>query len=128
MLGEKREWMGTWSAQNEATATFALVPGGWGPVPSWALVPEFLITAGGENVSPVPIESLVKERIPIISNAMLVGDKAKFLSMLLTLKVIWSHSSSQGRGGGCRWLGLRLGGGGAERLQALLFGLGWGWG
>lgn len=29
----------------------------------------------------------MKEAVPIISNAMLVGDKAKFLAMLLTLKV-----------------------------------------
>lgn len=52
-----------------------------------ALIPEILITASGENVSPIPIETLVKEKIPIISHALLVGDKAKFLSMLLTLKV-----------------------------------------
>lgn len=38
-------------------------------------------------MAPVPIEALVKAKIPIISNAMLVGDRAKFLSMLLTLKV-----------------------------------------
>uniref|UniRef100_A0A8C9PQA6 long-chain-fatty-acid--CoA ligase n=1 Tax=Spermophilus dauricus TaxID=99837 RepID=A0A8C9PQA6_SPEDA len=49
-------------------------------------IKEILITAGGENVAPVPIENLVRERIPIISNAMLVGDRAKFLSILLTLK------------------------------------------
>lgn len=36
---------------------------------------------------PIPIETLVKEKIPIVSNALLVGDRAKFLSMLLTLKV-----------------------------------------
>ncbi|KAF7475590.1 hypothetical protein GHT09_013539 [Marmota monax] len=49
-------------------------------------IKEILITAGGENVAPVPIENLVREKIPIISNAMLVGDRAKFLSILLTLK------------------------------------------
>uniref|UniRef100_A0A452QA78 Long-chain-fatty-acid--CoA ligase ACSBG2 n=1 Tax=Ursus americanus TaxID=9643 RepID=A0A452QA78_URSAM len=49
-------------------------------------IKEILITAGGENVAPIPIENLVKEKIPIISNALLVGDGAKFLSMLLTLK------------------------------------------
>ncbi|XP_039734488.1 long-chain-fatty-acid--CoA ligase ACSBG2 [Pteropus medius] len=49
-------------------------------------VKEIIITASGENVSPGPIENMIKKKIPILSHAMLVGDKAKFLSILLTLK------------------------------------------
>ncbi|XP_062816687.1 long-chain-fatty-acid--CoA ligase ACSBG2-like [Anolis carolinensis] len=49
-------------------------------------IKELIITAGGENVAPVPIEDAVKEAVPILSNAMLLGDRAKFLSMLLTIK------------------------------------------
>ena len=48
---------------------------------------ELIITAGGENVPPVIIEDIVKEELPVISQCMLIGDKRKFLSMLITLKV-----------------------------------------
>ncbi|XP_014675418.1 PREDICTED: long-chain-fatty-acid--CoA ligase ACSBG2-like isoform X2 [Priapulus caudatus] len=50
-------------------------------------IKELIITAGGENVAPVPIEDNVKEQLPILSNVMLIGDRRKFLSMLMTLKV-----------------------------------------
>jgi len=52
-----------------------------------ASVAELLITAGGENIAPVPIEDAVKEQLPCLSNCMLIGDSCKFLSMLLTFKV-----------------------------------------
>ncbi|XP_069482845.1 long-chain-fatty-acid--CoA ligase ACSBG2-like isoform X2 [Ambystoma mexicanum] len=49
-------------------------------------IKEIVITAGGENIPPVPIEDRLKKEVPIISNCMLIGDKRKFLSMLITLK------------------------------------------
>nr|XP_060640726.1 long-chain-fatty-acid--CoA ligase ACSBG2 [Anolis sagrei ordinatus] len=58
-------------------------------------IKELIITAGGENVAPVPIEDAVKEALPILSNAMLLGDKAKFLSMLLTLKCTMNLESGE---------------------------------
>jgi len=48
---------------------------------------EILITAGGENIAPVPIEDRIKEQLPCVSNCMLLGDRLKFLTVLLTLKV-----------------------------------------
>lgn len=47
---------------------------------------ELLITAGGENIPPVPIEQNAKAELPQISNAFLVGDERKFLAMLVSLK------------------------------------------
>ncbi|NXL72992.1 ACBG2 ligase, partial [Leptocoma aspasia] len=60
-------------------------------------IKELIITAGGENIPPVPIEDAVKSAVPIISNAMLVGDKAKFLSMLLTLKSVVDAETGEPR-------------------------------
>merc|ERR1719336_2816440 len=47
---------------------------------------EILITAGGENIAPIPIEETIKRHLPCVANAMLIGDRKKFLSVLLTLK------------------------------------------
>lgn len=46
-----------------------------------------IITAGGENLAPVPIEDRIKKELPFLSNVMLIGDKRKYLSCLVTLKV-----------------------------------------
>ncbi|OQR85535.1 long-chain-fatty-acid-CoA ligase, partial [Achlya hypogyna] len=51
-------------------------------------IKELIITAGGENVPPVLIENVLREEIPILGNAMVVGDKRKFLSVVLTLRVV----------------------------------------
>jgi long-chain-fatty-acid--CoA ligase ACSBG len=51
-------------------------------------IKELIITAGGENVAPVLIENELKEEIPFISNAMVIGDKRKYLVVLFTLKYV----------------------------------------
>mmetsp|Transcript_14058 Transcript_14058/g.34825 ORF Transcript_14058/g.34825 Transcript_14058/m.34825 type:complete len:779 (+) Transcript_14058:115-2451(+) len=47
---------------------------------------ELIITAGGENVAPVPIEDWIKSNFTAISNVMMVGDKKKYNVILVTLK------------------------------------------
>lgn len=50
-------------------------------------IKELIITAGGENVAPVPIEDNFKEQCPACSNIMLVGENRRFMSALITFKV-----------------------------------------
>jgi long-chain-fatty-acid--CoA ligase ACSBG len=50
-------------------------------------IKELIITAGGENIPPVLIENEVKGACVAVSNCMLIGDKRKFLSLLVSLKV-----------------------------------------
>ncbi|XP_072943187.1 very long-chain-fatty-acid--CoA ligase bubblegum-like isoform X2 [Epargyreus clarus] len=49
-------------------------------------IKELLITAGGENVAPVLIEQTVQSELLHVSYAVLIGDRRKFLAILLTLK------------------------------------------
>jgi len=51
-------------------------------------IKEIIITAGGENVAPTNIEEEIKSELPeVVSNVMVVGDKRKYLTCLITLKV-----------------------------------------
>jgi long-chain-fatty-acid--CoA ligase ACSBG len=51
-------------------------------------IKELIITAGGENVAPIPVEEKIKECLPCISNCILIGDKQKYLSCFLSFKVV----------------------------------------
>lgn len=53
----------------------------------WLLI-ELIILASGDKIAPVPIESAIKEELHIVSNVILVGDQRKFLSCLISFKVI----------------------------------------
>jgi long-chain acyl-CoA synthetase len=44
---------------------------------------DILITAGGKNIAPKNIEAALKQ-IPLVGDAVLIGDRRKFLSALLT--------------------------------------------
>jgi long-chain-fatty-acid--CoA ligase ACSBG len=50
-------------------------------------IKEMIITAGGENMAPVLLESALKERMPALSNVMMIGDRQKYLIALMTLKL-----------------------------------------
>jgi long-chain-fatty-acid--CoA ligase ACSBG len=47
---------------------------------------ELIITSGGENIPPIRIENQLKSECAALSNVFLVGDRRKFLSILVSLK------------------------------------------
>merc|ERR1711966_157801 len=50
-------------------------------------IKEMIITAGGENVAPVLLEAAIKERLPGISNCVMIGERQKYLIAVITLKL-----------------------------------------
>ncbi|WP_235485982.1 AMP-binding protein, partial [Frankia sp. AvcI1] len=45
---------------------------------------ELLVTAGGKNVAPAPLEHVIQSN-PLVSQAMLVGDQRPFIAALVTI-------------------------------------------
>jgi long-chain acyl-CoA synthetase len=56
---------------------------------------DLIATAGGKKVSPQHIEHLLKERSPLVSQALVVGDRRPFVAALITLSndelTAWAH-------------------------------------
>ena len=51
-------------------------------------IKELLITAGGENVAPVLIENEINTALPLFGHVVVIGDRRKYLSCILTMKTI----------------------------------------
>ncbi|KMS65165.1 hypothetical protein BVRB_038750, partial [Beta vulgaris subsp. vulgaris] len=49
-------------------------------------IKELIITAGGENIAPVPVESAIKTQCPGLAHIVMIGDKKKYNVVLVTLK------------------------------------------
>ena len=49
-------------------------------------IKELIITAGGENVAPLPIEHCIKTICSGLSQCVLIGENRKYLTILVTLK------------------------------------------
>lgn len=57
---------------------------------------ELIVTAGGENIAPVPIEDNVKKLCGAISNIIMIGDKKKFNVAVVTLKAKGAEGEDPG--------------------------------
>lgn len=50
-------------------------------------IKELIITAGGENIAPVPVEDNFKLICAACSNIMMIGEQQRFMASLITFKV-----------------------------------------
>ena len=50
-------------------------------------IKELIITAGGENIAPVPVEDNFKLECLACSNIMMIGEQQRFMAALVTFKV-----------------------------------------
>ena len=50
-------------------------------------IKELIITAGGENIAPVPVEDNFKLECVACSNIMMIGEQQRFMAALVTFKV-----------------------------------------
>jgi long-chain acyl-CoA synthetase len=57
---------------------------------------DIIVTAGGKNVSPAPLEQIVQSN-PLVSHCVVVGDKKAFISALVTLDMggvnVWAKKN-----------------------------------
>jgi len=58
-------------------------------------IKELIITAGGENIAPRPIEDYIKKHAQGVSNAVLIGDRKKYLTLLVTLRCVQDKETMQ---------------------------------
>ncbi|XP_016287609.1 long-chain-fatty-acid--CoA ligase ACSBG2-like isoform X2 [Monodelphis domestica] len=58
---------------------------------------DVIMTSRGERIFPVSIENMIKEQIPIVHYAMVVGNQARFLCALLTLKCLVNEDTGEPR-------------------------------
>ncbi|MDK6971392.1 4-coumarate--CoA ligase, partial [Escherichia coli] len=58
---------------------------------------DIIITAGGKNISPAPLETIIA-KCPIVSHAVVVGDGKPFVSALIELEpdMVRSWLNNQG--------------------------------
>jgi len=61
-------------------------------------IKELIITSGGKNIAPAPIESAVKARCPLIQEVVMMGDRRNFCTALITLDRDSVRSWAESRG------------------------------